>query len=135
VLTSKKALALAAVIGVAVAAAGYLALRRPALVPMERYIPAGALAYVEVDSLADLTRGLTDTDAWREMAPLLGISSQWRQAATAAELVGNTGLGPDEAVLVGRAQCAIAITDLEVDSGQTDEGPFVHIRPRGALIL
>src|SRR5215510_13161815 len=59
VLTSKKALALAAVIGVAVAAAGYLALRRPALVPMERYIPAGALAYVEVDSLADLTRGLT----------------------------------------------------------------------------
>src|SRR5262244_877584 len=97
---------------------------------MERYIPAQALAYLQVDSLADVTRGLTGTIAWREIAPLLGISSQWQQAASAAELIGNTGLGPDEAVLVARAQCAVVVTDLEVDSGSTEEGPFVPLTPR-----
>ncbi|HMG36944.1 MAG TPA: hypothetical protein VKM94_23640 [Blastocatellia bacterium] len=133
--TKKTVIAAAAIATAAIAATAYIALRRPPLVPMERYIPAQALAYLQVDSLADVTRGLTGTIAWREIAPLLGISSQWQQAASAAELIGNTGLGPDEAVLVARAQCAVVVTDLEVDSGSTEEGPFVHLTPRASLVI
>src|SRR5262252_984089 len=90
----------------------YLMLRRPAHVPMDKYVPQDALAFVETDSLTDLVEGLTDTTAWRELAPLLGVSSQWRQIGSAASLAGSLGIGPDEAVVFGRAQSTLAVTDL-----------------------
>jgi len=63
------------------------------------------------------------------------LSSQLQQIGLLADLVGRTGLGPEEAVLAGRAQLALALTDVEAETGQTDEGPFLHFKPRLALII
>ncbi|HWO02786.1 MAG TPA: DUF3352 domain-containing protein [Blastocatellia bacterium] len=116
------------------AVAVYYALRRPPRVAMERYVPASALAFVEIDSLSDLVDGWTGTRAWRELAPALGLSSQIRQIGLGADLIGRTGLGPAEAVLAARAQYAIALTGVETSSGTTDEGPYINFRPRFVLI-
>lgn len=114
---------------------GFLILRRPPLVSMERYAPADALVFVEVDSLTDLVDGLTHTKAWRELGPVLGLSSQLGQVGFVADLVGRTGLGPDEAVVAGRAQFALAITGIESNAGETEEGAYIHLKPRFALII
>lgn len=115
--------------------AGFLILRRPQRVAMERYVPADSLVFVEINSLADLVDGLTGTRAWRELAPLLGISSQLRELGAVTDLIGRSGIGPDEAVVAARAQYAIAITGIESETGETDEGPFLHLKPDFALII
>ncbi len=121
-------------LGLVVAVATYFAVRRPPRVAMERYVPASALGFVEIDSVSDLIDGLTDTKAWRELAPVLGLSSQLRQIGLGADLMGRTGLGPAEAVIASRAQYAIALTGIEASSGATDEGPYINFKPRFVLI-
>ena len=133
---SRRNLLVLSIVAVVVAVlVAYMALRRPPRVAMERYVPATALAFVEIDSLSDLIDGLTDTKAWRELAPVLGLSSQIRQIGLGADLMGRTGLGPAEAVVVARAQYAIALTGIEASSGTTDEGPYIHFKPRFVLIV
>jgi hypothetical protein len=134
-LTRKNVIIGASVLIVGLVVAGFFVLRRPPRVAMERYIPADALAYVEIDSLAALVDGLTGTKAWSELAPVLGLSSQLQQIGLIADLVGRSGFGPDEAVVAGRAQIAIAITGIESNTGETDEGPYLHLKPRFALII
>jgi hypothetical protein len=134
-LTRRNIIIASSIIGVALAAALFLALRRPPRVSMERYVPAGALAVLEVNNLADCFDGLTATKAWRELAPELGLSSQLRQIGLAADLVGRTGLGPDEAVVAGRAQYVLVLTGLEMLSGETDAGPYLHFKPKLCLIV
>jgi hypothetical protein len=119
----------------AIALGGYVALRRPDRVAMEQYVPADSLGFVEVNSIPDLIDGMTGTRAWRELAPLLGVSSQWRQVGSITSLIGRSGLGPDEAVLAGRAQCAVVVTGVETQAKRTEEGPLVHLRPKVALII
>lgn len=102
---------------------------------MDRYIPADALAFIEINSVTDVADGLTDTKAWRELAPVLGLSSQLRQVGSIADLIGRSGLGPDDIVVAGRAQCAIAITGIESRTGESEEGAFIHLKPDFALIV
>src|SRR6185369_14831306 len=71
----------------------------------------------------------TSTNAWRELGPALSLSSQLRQIGFFADLMGRTGLGPDEAVLVGRAQYAIAITGIESQGRENEEDPHLHLKP------
>lgn len=115
--------------------AAYFLFRRPARAQMQRYIPASAFAFLEIDNLSDLIGGLTSTNAWRELAPTLGLSSQIRQVGFISDLVGRTGLGPDEAVIAGRAQFALALTGLEAETGASPDGPYVHFKPRVAFIV
>jgi hypothetical protein len=124
-----------AVVAATLVVAAYFALRRPPRVAMERYAPATTLAFIEIDNLADLIDGLTQTRAWRELAPALGLSSQIRQIGRAADLISRTGLGPDEAVVAGRAQFAVALTAIEAETGATDQGPYIHFKPRFAFIV
>jgi hypothetical protein len=134
-LTRRNKIIAAAVLGVGLIVGGFILLRRAPRVDMVRYVPASALAFVEIDSLADLADGLTNTNAWRELGPALSLSSQLRQMGFFADLMGRTGLGPDEAVLVGRAQYAIAVTGVEAQSGENEEGPYLHLKPDFALII
>jgi len=134
-LTPRNKIIAAAVLGVGLLFVGYFALRRAPRVDMVRYVPASALAFVEIDSLADLAYGLTSTNAWREIGPALSLSSQLRQIGFFTDLMGRTGLGPDEAVLVGRAQYAIAVTGVEAQAGENEEGPYLHLKPDFALIV
>lgn len=132
--TQKKILLTLIVLLAALGVACYFALRRPPRVAMERYVPATALAFIEINNLTDVIDGLTNTKAWRELAPTLGLSSQLRQIGLGADLISRTGFGPDEAVVAGRAQYAIALTSLEAETGATDEGPYLHFKPRFALV-
>jgi hypothetical protein len=134
-LTRRNIVVGSAVLGVVLVVAGFFILRRPPRVAMDRYVPADALAFVEINSLADLVDGLTSTKAWRELAPLLGLSSQLRQVGILADLIGRSGLGPDEAVVAGRAQYAIAITGIESKAGETDDGAYIHLKPDFTLIV
>jgi hypothetical protein len=134
-LTRRNLILAAVLLTIVVATACYFALRRPAPVAMERYVAASSLAFIQINNLADVVDGVTNTKAWRELAPALGLSSQLQQIGLLADLVGRTGLGPEEAVLAGRAQLAFALTDVEAETGQTDEGPFLHFKPRLALII
>jgi hypothetical protein len=134
-LQPNKRMALAGIVILLITALGiYALMHRVQRVPMERYAPADSLAILEIDSLTDLTDGLTSTTAWKELAPALGISSQWRQVGSVLELAGVTGIGPNEARLLGRAQWSVVVTDLKVETGNSEEGPFLHIRPRLAVV-
>jgi hypothetical protein len=114
---------------------GFFILRRPAHVSMDRYAPSDSLAFAEIDSLTDLVDGLTHTKAWRELGPVLGLSSQLSQVGFVADLIGRSGLGPDEAVVAGRAQFAIAVTGIDSNAGETNEGAYLHLKPRFVLIV
>lgn len=114
---------------------GYFFFRKPTLVSMDRYVPANALAYIEINSLTDLLEGLTDTQAWNEIAPVLGLSSQLKQIGSGIGLMSSTGLGPDEVVVAGRAQYAVVVTDIDAGTGATDEGVYLNVKPRFALVV
>jgi hypothetical protein len=113
----------------------YFALQRPPRVAMTRYVPASSLAFAEVYNLGDLVDGLTATKAWRELAPVLGLSSQLREIGPLVGAFGRTGFGPDEAVIAGRAQFGLAITGLESDAGSTADGPYLHFKPHFAVVI
>lgn len=134
-LTRKNLIIAAVLLASLVATACYFAFRRPEPVAMERYVAASSLAFLDIDHLPDVIEGLTDTRAWRELGPALGLSSQLQQIGSMADLVGRTGLGPEEVVIAGRAQWTLALTDVEAETGQTDEGPYLHFKPRLALII
>jgi hypothetical protein len=134
-LTRRNIIIASALLTTGIAVALFFALRRPPHVAMERYVPASALAYLEINNLSDVVDGLTDTKAWRELAPVLGLSSQIRQLGFMSDLVGRTGLGPDEAVVAGRAQFALALTGIEAETGESEDGPYVHFKLRAALII
>jgi hypothetical protein len=102
---------------------------------MARYAPAGSLAFAEIYNLGDLVDGLTSTKAWKELAPVLGLSNQLREIGPIVSLFGRTGLGPDEAVIAGRAQFGLVVTGLESDAGTSDDGPYIHFKPHFALII
>ncbi len=133
-LTRRNIIIALVVIVASLVVSGYFLLRRPARVEMDRYAPASSLALIEIYNLTDLLDGLTDTDAWRELAPALGVSSQLRQIGLATDIMSRTGIGPDEAVIAGRAQYAVALTGLETETGATEDGPYLHFKPRFCLI-
>src|SRR6185436_11486716 len=135
VVTRKNILMGSSILIGALIVAAFFTFRRPTQVAMVRYIPANVLAFVEIDSVADVVDGLTSTKAWSELAPVLGLSSQLRQVGLVTDLIGRSGLGPDEAVVAGRAQCAIAITGIQSNAGETEEGPYLHLKPAFALLI
>jgi hypothetical protein len=133
-LTRRNSLIALGIVVPALAVAAYFALRRPPRAQMERYAPASALAFIEIDDLSRILDGLADTKAWQELAPALGLSSQLKQISWAADLMGRTGIGPEELVLASRAQYAICITGLDAETGATHAGPYIHFKPRFAII-
>jgi hypothetical protein len=135
IVTRRNIILASALLTTGIAVALYFALRRPPEVAMVRYVPASALAYLEVNNLSDVVDGLTGTKAWHELAPVLGLSSQIRQLGFISDLVGRTGFGPDEAVVAGRAQFALALTGIETETGESDDGPYVHFKLRAALVI
>ncbi len=133
-LTNKNLLIIAVLLAFAVSIGAFFMFRKPPRVPLEQYVPAAALAYIEINSLTDVLDGLTATKAWREMAPALGLSSQLKQLGSGIDLMSRTGLGPDEVVTMGRAQYAIVVTGLEAKASSTEESASLNIKPQFALL-
>ncbi len=134
-LTQRNIIIAVAVLVVGLMSAAYFVLRRPPRVPMEKYVPASALAFIEIDNLTDVVSGLASTRAWREMAPVLGISSQIKLASFVADLIGRTGIGPDVAVLAGRAQCAFVLMGVDGKAEIGEETLSFHLKPRWTFII
>ncbi len=111
----------------------------PPRVDMAKFAPEGALLFVEVDSLPDVARGLTTTEAWRRLAPPLGLSSQLDYTGPVAEVLGRLELGSSDAVTLGRAQVAVVVTGVEAGAEPgvegSDEAATLVVRPRFAIVV
>lgn len=109
----------------------YFYFHRPGRIRIEAYAPAGTLIFIEVRSLGHIVEGLAGTKAWRELAPKL--APELEPMGDLAALA-RFGFGPSEIVAIGRAQLAIAVTEIEAKAGHDGQGPYLHLRPHFALI-
>jgi hypothetical protein len=133
-ITGRNLLISLVILGLGLSIGAYLLFRKPPQVPLEQYVPASTLAYIEINSLTDVLDGLTGTKAWRELAPALGLSGQLKQLGSGIDLMSRTGFGPDEVVTLGRAQYAIVVTGLEAKASSTEESASLNIKPQFALL-
>lgn len=103
---------------------------RPQKVDMAGYVPADVLVYLEANNLPEIVRGLSETDAWKVLAPPAGIRSDLGQIGWLSQLSAWTGIGPAETVVLSRAQVAIAVLSLEA----ADAGETLKIKPRYTVV-
>jgi hypothetical protein len=134
-LSTKNVIILFVTLTLLILTAGYFISRKPPRVPMEKYAPANALAYIEINSITNVIDGLTETKAWNEIAPVLGLSSQLKQLGSGIEFMSSTGLGPDEVIIAGRAQYAVVVTGVGAGAGANEEGVYLNVKPQFALIV
>src|SRR5215210_2586224 len=76
----------------------------PQKVDMAGYVPADSLVYLEANSLPDIVQGLSETDAWKALAPPAGIRPDIGEIGWLSRLSALTGIGPAETVVLSRAQ-------------------------------
>jgi hypothetical protein len=106
-------------------------------IDLAQYAPASAVAFIQIDSLPDLLSGLTSTDAWRKLAPALGLSNQLEHLGSMTEFLASTGLGPEEAVLLARAQYAIIVDGLDLQTHEipSQGGQELELVPRLVFLV
>jgi hypothetical protein len=109
--------------------------RPPTPVDMSSYVPLSAMAFIEIDSLPKLFSQVVDSRVWQELAPSLGISNKFEQIANLSQFVTITGLGPEEAVLLSRAQYAIVINGLEGTTNESTQAQQLEIVPQLACVI
>jgi hypothetical protein len=114
----------------AVAAFAWLWWTRPERVDMAGYVPADSIIYVEANSLRDIFKAVTSTDDWKELAPAAGVetggASDWLTS-----LISFSGIGPSDAVVLSRAQVAVAVLGFEA----AEAGDSLSYKPRAALVV
>src|SRR4028118_853279 len=82
---------------------------RPVMVDMAAYVPAESLIYLETNSLPEIVRGLTSTDAWQALAPPAGLSQNVGRIGWLSRLSAWSGVGSAETVVFSRAPRAGAL--------------------------
>ena len=112
-------------------AAVWIWLNRPQRVDMSASAPASALIYLESNSLMEVADGITKTDTWKLVKPLIGDTrTDWPGAGT-RRLIAFTGIGPTASVILARAQVAMVMLDL----GAREEANTMTIKPEAALLI
>src|SRR5438067_1107599 len=111
---------------------GWLWWNRPRPADMATYAPADALVYLEANSLPDILRELTSTDAWPALAAPAGLRTNFRQLGWLSRVAAWTGIGPAETVILSRAQVAVVLMGLEAAE---EPEQSLHIKPRLAVII
>ncbi|HVG38670.1 MAG TPA: hypothetical protein VM870_05250 [Pyrinomonadaceae bacterium] len=104
---------------------------KPLPVEMARTVPAETLVYLEANDLPRIISGLASTEAWKILAPRAGLSDYAARADQFSRLPFYTGLGGAEAVVLSRAQIAVAV--LGFDASEAGEG--FRVRPSVALVM
>jgi hypothetical protein len=122
---------LAAVLLVAVAALAWLWLTRPRRVDMTAYVPADSILYAEADSLPEILKALTSSDAWRELAPAAGVNADYGRSGRLSGFLSFTGAGPGDAVVLSRAQVAVAVLGFQAAE---ESDTTLKFTPRAALV-
>jgi hypothetical protein len=98
---------------------------------MSAYVPAESLIYIEANSLPEIVRGLTSTDAWQALAPPAGLSPNIGSLGWLSRLSAWSGIGSAETVVFSRTQAAVVVLGFDV----TEESNTVRdIKPRVALV-
>lgn len=116
------------------ALAWWLTRPRPSI-DMATLAPESTALYVQVDSLPELAEGLTESDAWARLAKPLGLSSQLDYAGPVSEMLGRLEMGPDDAVVFGRSQFAVVVSNLTTGVEAGEESGALVVRPRFALVV
>ena len=106
-------------------------LNRPQRVDMSASAPASALIYLESNSLMAVADGITATETWKLVKPLIGeTKSDWPSPGTRS-FVAVTGIGPTASVILARAQVAMVMLDL----GAREEADTMTLKPEAALLI
>lgn len=104
----------------------------PRKVDMTAYVPADALIYLEANDLPGIASGVVSTDAWKALAGPAGIRSGTGNIGWLSRFVSWTGIGSADAVVLSRAQVAVAVMGFDAtDSGEET----LKIRPLYAVVL
>lgn len=103
----------------------------PRKVNMTAYVPADTLVYLEANDLPDIATSVINTDAWKALAPAAGIRSNLGNLGWLSRLASWTGIGPADAVVLSRAQIAVAVLNLEA----ADAGDTLKIKPIYAVVV
>jgi hypothetical protein len=114
-----------------VAVIAWLWWTRPVKVDMAAYVPADSIVYFEADSLPDILDGITSTEAWRELAPAAGVETNPGGSRRLNDFVSFTGVGPSDAVVLARAQVAVAVLGFEAAE---ESDTTLKLSPRVALV-
>jgi hypothetical protein len=104
---------------------------RPVKVDMAAYVPADSIIYFEADSLPEIFSAVTSTDDWRALAPAAGVEPNPAGRGWLTGLLSFTGAGPSDAVVLSRAQVAVAVLGFDA-SEESDE--TLKYTPRAALV-
>ncbi|MGH9835357.1 MAG: DUF3352 domain-containing protein [Blastocatellia bacterium] len=125
--SSRRQIILASFIIPLLAVGGWIYARRPQPVVIASYVPESALGYLEINNWPQLLDSFTSTNAWRQLAPVYGVSNKLDYIGKVSQwdlMAQITGGG--EAAMLARAQFAIVVTGLEVRGEE--------VKPRLALI-
>jgi hypothetical protein len=114
-----------------VIAFGWLFWNRPKKDDMAAYVPADALAFIEVNDLDAMAQGIGGTEAWRALASPLGAPPSLLPHGRLIQLARWTGLGSTEAVLAARSQVALVVTQPRA----MEDNTTLTIKPAAALII
>ncbi len=98
---------------------------------MAAYAPSDALVYIECNSLLDVGESIVNTNAWRELWPLLGAGNPRPPRSWLRRVISWTGIGPTSTVILTRAQVAAVMLDL----GATEQEGGLTIKPEAAILL
>jgi len=98
---------------------------------MAIYAPATSLLYLESNRPLEVVETIVATDAWKVVEEALGTPGSAKPNRWLQSLVGWTGIGPIQSVILARAQVAVVVTDLDT----TEEGDTLRVKPEGAVLI
>jgi hypothetical protein len=98
---------------------------------LSNYAPADSLGYVEVNELAEIAGGITDTQAWKSLAQPVGAPTSLTPNKWLIRLARWTGIGSTDTILFARSQVAIVLGGAE----GTQEGSTITIKPLTTFII
>ena len=101
----------------------------PHQVDMATYAPADSLVYIELNSIADVSKAIRQSEVFKSILTLPGAgqSSDSKWALWAAK----AGVAPAQSVIFTRAQMALVVIDID---RQTSE-EALRVKPEAALIV
>src|SRR5438128_1485696 len=91
---------------------GWLWWIKPIKVDMAIYAPATSLLYLESNRPLEVVESIAATDAWKVVEKASGMPGSPRPNRWLQSVVGWTGIGPIQSVILARAQVAVVVTDL-----------------------
>ncbi len=103
---------------------------KPSQVDMAAYAPAESLLYIESDRPAAVIESVIQTEAWRAFERASGLPHS-PASGRLQKVVGWTGIGPIESVLLARSQIAVVVTKLDT----TESGDTLKIKSEGAILI